>query len=173
VAAGANVTVITAIEKLDIELAKHNARDIELSANFRVGNGGRLIRDWDRSDPGCCVRYDIGKVAYTLPCDTFTELSQNIAALANHLDYVRRIERIGVATTAQTMGAFMSLPAPTVVEPWYVVLGVTPEAEEEIVKTVYRTLARKAHPDAGGSDEAMSRLNVAMESYEASKAVKL
>ena len=40
-------------------------------------------------------------------------------------------------------------------------LGVRETADREIVDAVYRTLARKRHPDTGGSAEQMERLNQA------------
>jgi DnaJ-class molecular chaperone len=45
----------------------------------------------------------------------------------------------------------------------YQVLGLHPSAPDDVVKVVYRHLARKVHPDAGGSAEAMARLNRAYE----------
>ena len=45
----------------------------------------------------------------------------------------------------------------------YRILGLDPTAPDELVKLVYRHLARRLHPDAGGSTEAMARLNGAYE----------
>lgn len=42
-------------------------------------------------------------------------------------------------------------------------LGVTAEAPEEVVKAVYRARAKAAHPDAGGSEEQMMKVNAAYE----------
>ena len=46
-------------------------------------------------------------------------------------------------------------------EDLYHVLQVTPDAEPEVIQAAYRALARKHHPDAGGTDEKMSILNAA------------
>ncbi|MFC5509339.1 J domain-containing protein [Bosea massiliensis] len=46
-------------------------------------------------------------------------------------------------------------------EQWWLVLGVHPHAGRDEVNTVYRKLARKHHPDAGGTVEAMARINAA------------
>jgi len=45
----------------------------------------------------------------------------------------------------------------------YRLLQVIPEAEPEVIRAAYRALARKHHPDAGGSDAQMAMLNVAWE----------
>jgi hypothetical protein len=52
---------------------------------------------------------------------------------------------------------------PTIVSEnhWSIVLGVKPDATTAEIKTAYRLRAKSAHSDAGGSDAAMSRLNVA------------
>ena len=49
-----------------------------------------------------------------------------------------------------------------VVDP-YRVLQVIPDAEPEVVRAAYRALARKYHPDMGGSDPEMAILNAAWE----------
>jgi curved DNA-binding protein CbpA len=60
----------------------------------------------------------------------------------------------------QTFKGFTALPAPPGRKDWREVLklhgsGMTPDA----VDRAYRELATKAHPDRGGSTEAMAELN--------------
>lgn len=43
----------------------------------------------------------------------------------------------------------------------YSVLGLQPNADSASIRSAYRTLARVSHPDAGGSEAAMIRLNEA------------
>lgn len=43
----------------------------------------------------------------------------------------------------------------------YQMLQVTPEADPEVIQAAYRVLARKHHPDMGGSEEQMARINEA------------
>ena len=49
-----------------------------------------------------------------------------------------------------------------VVDP-YRVLQVIPDAEPEVIQAAYRALARKHHPDVGGSELEMATLNAAWE----------
>jgi curved DNA-binding protein CbpA len=42
---------------------------------------------------------------------------------------------------------------------YYEVLQVHPRADQEVIRAAYRTLARKYHPDLGGSSERMIALN--------------
>jgi hypothetical protein len=45
----------------------------------------------------------------------------------------------------------------------YHVLGVTREADDEVVRFSYLQLARKCHPDRGGSTETMAKINSAFQ----------
>jgi hypothetical protein len=51
-------------------------------------------------------------------------------------------------------------PRPTV-NGHYVTLGVTPDATREEIRSAYRALALKHHPDHGGSGERMREINLA------------
>jgi len=47
---------------------------------------------------------------------------------------------------------------------WRAALGLNiGERDEDVVKQAYRRLAREAHPDRGGSNEAMTALNIAID----------
>lgn len=50
---------------------------------------------------------------------------------------------------------------------WWSILGVSRFASYSEVRSAYRTLAKTAHPDQGGSAEAMSALNAAMDTAKA------
>ena len=45
--------------------------------------------------------------------------------------------------------------------PWWKVLEVDPGASEEVINAAYRALAKREHPDHGGSEDRMKRLNLA------------
>jgi curved DNA-binding protein CbpA len=57
----------------------------------------------------------------------------------------------------------MKLDAMLPVVDLYRVLQVIPEAEPEVIRAAYRSLARKYHPDLGGSEAQMAVLNAAWE----------
>ena len=52
----------------------------------------------------------------------------------------------------------------------YRVLGVPPGADPSTVRRAYRRLARVYHPDAGGSNEAMARVNAAYAALQGRRA---
>ena len=162
---GGYLTVSSALDRLEQELARMGATRVEVCADFDSGRGGKVSRTEARgADPGVVVAFERGGKRYELPCDTYTvgfygpsALAQNIAAVAAHLEAIRAVERHGVATVDQLMGAFQALPAPA---GWRELLGSPATLEE--AEANYRRLARTAHPDAGGSDDEMARLNAAI-----------
>jgi DnaJ-class molecular chaperone len=49
----------------------------------------------------------------------------------------------------------------------YQVLGLAPGATKEEVEAAYRAAAKAAHPDQGGTDEAMAEVNAARDRIKA------
>ncbi|MDB5552163.1 MAG: hypothetical protein JWL86_2147, partial [Rhizobium sp.] len=70
----------------------------------------------------------------------------------------------GVGTAAQAFAGYQALPSP---EQWWEVLGVARNADIVQIEAAYRALAARSHPDRGGSDSAMARLNVARDAGRA------
>lgn len=58
---------------------------------------------------------------------------------------------------------------PRQIPPHYALLHLDPSAPLEVAEAAYRALAKRAHPDAGGSTETMRRLNEAIEVIRAEK----
>lgn len=78
--------------------------------------------------------------------------------IAAHIEALRGQERWGVADLRQAFAGHVALPAP---EQWWQILGVGMQATRTEILAAWRDKARTAHPDAGGSDAAMARLNAA------------
>jgi len=53
-------------------------------------------------------------------------------------------------------------PTPDPNDP-YAILDIPPNSPDWLLRLAYRDRAKKAHPDAGGSDEEMKRVNAAYE----------
>lgn len=126
-------------------------------------------------DPGVAVYFVRRNEAHVMACDTYDRASDNAYALAKTVEYLRGIERNGSASLgAQAFSAFKALPSSgdvgaTTRPPrhWRDVLEV-PDAirnrklELELAELHYKRATAKAHPDRGGSDEAMAELNGAI-----------
>lgn len=154
------LTVADAIQRLSGELARLGASDEILSTNVPVRLDG-LPRSGqsEPADPGAAVYFKLKGKPRCLACDRWTRVADNIAAIAQHIDALRRIERYGVGTMEQAFAGYAALPASP--HDWWIVLEVTPDATTAQIDDAFRRLAKKAHPDAGGSHEQMARLNAA------------
>lgn len=106
-------------------------------------------------DVGVAVYFTLGGKPHALACDRWTRVEDNCHALELHVEALRGQERWGVGSVAQAFAGYAQLPAHGP-RPWREVLGVcldTAEVEERFAR-----LALKAHPDRGGTAEAMSEL---------------
>lgn len=113
----------------------------------------------NKADRAVSVTFSAGTHANrTVTVDRFERPVDNLWALAVGLDAVRLNELRGLDDVARQV--YQALPAPKRRDP-YEVLGVRPDAPAEVIKASYQALARKAHPDAGGSTERMQELNEA------------
>ena len=109
------VSVSTAYDRLERQVELLGGVYFLLSTNLELRKDGVPRRDrGSPADPGACVYFQLKGSPYALACDTYTDVGQNIAALANHIDALRRQERYGVATAAESLRAWgwpQELPA--------------------------------------------------------------
>lgn len=153
------------IEKLSTELRRLGAVREIVSSNVPVRVDGRPYADAAErriQDPGVAVYFELSGKPRCLACDTWDTPGGNIAALAAHIECLRGIDRYGVGTLDQAFAGYTALPAKG--ETWRTTLGFSPEAAitADAIRQAFREQARSAHPDAGGSHEAMAALNAAM-----------
>ena len=160
------IGMFDAVARLQAELDRLGARAAILSTNVRTKlNGLPYAGEPEPHDRGAAVYFTLKGKDRCLACDAFDTVAGNIAALAAHIDALRRIDRYGVGTIDQAFAGYAALPAPAA--DWRSVFGLLDFPPLERVEARYRELAQIAHPDKGGSHEAMARLNVAIESARA------
>lgn len=156
------ISVAVALERLQRELGRLGARYPVVSSNLETRLDG-LPRSGQRDpdDPGVAVYFELAGKPHCMPCDTYTTVAANIAAIAAHIEATRAIERYGVATVAEMFSGFAALPPPSYERPWREVFGLrtAPHLSAAIVRNRYVELARERHPDHGGSDAMMAELN--------------
>lgn len=161
------LTVNDAVARLLNEADRIGAQGVVISSNLEIRQDG-LPRSGQRrpDDTGVCVYFHLAGKPRAMPCDTYWNVEDNIAAIAAHIEATRAIERHGVATVSEMFAGFTALPPPPGTKPkrsWREVMGF---AESDIVfqsdvEARFRELAKRLHPDAGGSAEAMAELNQA------------
>jgi hypothetical protein len=113
------------------------------------------------ADPGVAVywRERGRKESRCMAIDRYDRVQDNLAAVAATLEAMRAIERHGGAEILdRAFTGFQALPAP---EQPFQVLGVGANASREEVERAYRLLASEHHPDKGGDENRMARINAA------------
>lgn len=159
---GEKISIAVAMSRLENELERIGAKDQIISTNIETRLDGRPRSDRaEPSDPGVALYFTLKGKPHCLPCDTYTKVAQNIAALAAHIEATRAIERYGVASLAEMFTGFQALPAPGKAESqkWRNVLrfGETQAVSVDMVSTRYRELAK----EKSTNEAALRELNVA------------
>jgi len=156
---GRRVSVHQAQQRISREVERLHARNPLLSSNVvRNLDGSIRSNQRDPEDPGVAIYFDLDGQPTSLACDKWDRVADNICALAKHIEALRGMDRWGVGSVKQAFAGYQALPAP---EQWFEVLGVSVSASIDEINAAYRSMAKSAHSDHGGSDAAMSRLNVA------------
>jgi hypothetical protein len=101
-----------------------------------------------------------------IACDRWNRTRDNLHSIELSLDALRGLERWGsTEIAARAFAGFAALPPAG--HDWRAVLGFNGTAVSlDDVKRRFRELAAVAHPDQGGDDHQMQRLNAA---YAAAK----
>lgn len=162
---GKDLSVIKGVERVLAELERQGVHpdDVVVSTNLRTRLDGFPRSDQGRpGDPGVAVYWQAkGKPMRCLPIDRYSDVADNLAAIAATLEAMRAIERHGgggVQERAYT--AFAALPPPSGRRDWWTVLGLDATASADEIRDAYRRQASAAHPDKpGGSAERMAELN--------------
>jgi len=155
------LTIATALDRLEGELRRLGAAEpIILSTNVPLSMRGLpLSTEREPSDPGVAVYLTLQRKELVFACDRWDRVADNIAAVAQHIDALRRIERYGVGRLEQAFAGYAALPPAA--DDWRQVLGVGEYATIEQVNAAFLELAKQLHPDVGGTHEAMARLTAA------------
>jgi len=156
------VTLAEARLRLAEEIDRLDGRSPILSSNVELRIDGHPRSGLpEPRDPGAAVYFRLNDRPMVLSCDRYTEVAQNIAAIAAHIDAVRRIERYGVATAEQLFTGFLALPAPIVMDDWRTALGNPATLAE--AEAAFRERIAAAHPDRPtGSHNAAAMLTAAI-----------
>jgi hypothetical protein len=156
------VNMAAATERLERQMELLGAREPTLSTNVSLSMRGVPRGDENPSDPGAAVYFKFKGKATVLACDTYYRVAENIAALAAHIDALRRIDRYGVGTIEQALAGYKALPADSAAD-WRVALfGANPPNPITLaaVDSAYKYLAKEYHPDFTHDDGArMAWLN--------------
>lgn len=158
------------------QLRMLGASEIVLSTNIPLRNDGQFYASLKPVDGevGVAVYFQLRGKQMAMARDCFDNIAQNLRSLGLAIEHLRGLDRHGGAQMLErAFAGFAQLPPPqgnTAAEElvdWRTTFGPVPDGIEgpellAIIEHRYRTKAKQAHADTGGSDEAMIRLNLAI-----------
>lgn len=113
------------------------------------------------ADPGIALYFEWDDGQRCIAVDRYPKPAENLQAIFHILE-ARRVEARhgGISIVRQTFKGFLALPSPDGVD-WRKILGFKPSemVTPAAVDIAWRALADAAHPDKGGSHDAMAELN--------------
>lgn len=135
--------------------ARDSGKDITgivISSNYTLGVH-------NPTDPGVSIWFTWDGLQVCIPVDRYSKIEANLQAIHHVLEARRTELRHGtLALVRASFQGFRALPNPGA-KPWRQILGDLPTVSA--VEAKYRELATAAHPDRGGSTDAMAELNKA------------
>ncbi len=177
-----SITRAKAIDRVTDEVRRMGGAGtkIETFEHLRIDGQPRTNQDRDM-DPGAVVSFRLGNRPFVFPCDRYTDLAQNLAAIAATIEAKRAIERHGVSTLEREFEGYAALPSgdPTADAaaasqqrqnrawildkvPPHQVLGIAEDAPIEVAEAAWKALAKKHHPDVGGDEGKAAEVNAAI-----------
>lgn len=110
------------------------------------------------------VRFELRGTTITVACSSQTTYRQNLRCVAFAVEAMRMNEKRGIADTLQK--AYLQLAAPPQQRDPYEVLGARPDTDLADIEALYKSKARRLHPDTGGDADAMRELNEAWQAVK-------
>lgn len=152
---------------------RQNSRtgNLVISTNIQPTLSGRpRSNQGEPADPGVAVYFTLDGKPKVFCCDRWSRVADNLAAIANTIEALRGIERWGVAEDERVFAGFAALPdsGDVQAQTCWKILGIPPTSTEASINAAWKEKAKTAHPDVGGSQEAMAELNNARDQAVAS-----
>lgn len=165
-------TMGAACEDLMTEIGRMGGRYVTISSNVRGYKKQGVWRPYASEprvlDPAVAVYFDLKGDQICMAGDLYTLPEDNVRAISKTIEAMRGIERWGCSDLKAAFTGFRhALPAAP--DDWQSVLGVSGDAPLPEIKKKYRQLAAAAHPDRGGNQHEMIRLNSAFDAAKKAK----
>jgi hypothetical protein len=147
------------------EARTHILNNVIISSNVPLGRTGQPIAsEMTRAlpDPGVALYFTRKGKPVCLACDSYDAVWKNVRALQLTLEAMRGIERWGSTQLLdRAFTGFAALPEKATAETCWNVLGIPSTSDRIAIDTAFRKRAMELHPDLGGTNAEMARLNEA------------
>lgn len=152
------------VEKSISAFSKDSGKKIEslvISSNVTLGSQRP-------ADAGVALYFTWDGLQTCIAVDRYAKVEDNLQAIHHCLEAERtKLRHGGINLVRAAFRGYAALPPPTTsAAHWSDVLGVDRNASMEQIAAARNAKAKKAHPDAGGSADAMAAIN---EAYEQAK----
>ncbi len=162
------LTMAAAVERLMRECDRLGAQGPVLSTNVALRLDGMPRSDQSMviAEPGAALYFRHKHKPIVMACDKWDRVSDNIAAIAGHIEALRATDRYGVGRLEQALAGYQRLLSGR--RAWFEVLGFTrPPVEWNRVAERHRELQVQWHPDKPAGDSA--KLTEINEAYETAR----
>ena len=159
------------------ELRRLGASEIVISSNMQYkADGTPYARQPNISDTGVAVYFKLNGNEQCIPCDKWLRLEDNLRAIAKSIEALRGLDRWGAKEfVSAAFRGFKALPESGSAAPlrrdWWVVLGVSSQANALEVKAAYREKLKLTHPDMGGDPSEFAEVQTAYDEWKNSPGI--
>lgn len=135
-------------DHLFTELERMHASDIVVSTNQAPYSRAQRFED-----PGVAVYFKRKGQELCIACDKYSKVIDNLHAIGMAVEAFRMLERHGTGEMVDAaFSGFKALPESIIMgagqlRAWHEVLQVSPDADQDIIKSAYRKLSGRYHPD--------------------------
>lgn len=137
-----------AVELITNEVRRLGGVGLIVSSNVKLRIDGLPYSGQAQpKDTGAAIYFNLKGKPVTFACDAYDRVECNLYAIGKTIEATRAVERWGAATVEQSFRGFMALPEKASGPDPYELLGVRTGCSEDQLKSAYRELAKKFHPD--------------------------
>jgi hypothetical protein len=154
--------------ELGLMLSYQEKKSIVLSTNVPLKNDGMPYATYKTpDDKGIAIYFQYKEQSIVICCDQWDRIEHNLWAVAKTIEAMRGIERWGVSDFLKhSFQGFQALPpadSKQSSKTWWQVMAYSQMPGKQPwdwagVEAQYKSLAKKRHPDAGGTTEAFQEL---------------
>jgi hypothetical protein len=136
------------------ELERLGARSPIISSDLKLRNDGLPYSSQRQpDDQGVAVWFTLNGEQRVMANDSYTKIGCNLYAIGLSIEAMRGIDRWGCSEIlARIFTGFKALPEQGTPSNWRQTLGVPEGCSWETVKTAYRMLSKRWHPDMEDGD---------------------
>lgn len=158
------LSLLDSLDDLSRELRALKSPYSRVTSNLELRRNGRPYATQEQpDDPGVSAYFFVRNEEYCMACDKYVGADDNMRAIGLTIAAMRGIERWGSTEMfKQAFSGFSSKQLNPGATGWRSILG-RDIRDMTAAKRKFRELAKKHHPDHGGTDEMMRRLNDALE----------